>query len=308
MEEQQIITALGESFKCCVCFDIPLPNSCIYSCHPNGHVVCSDCFQKITTTDEEEEGEHDKKCPMCRVGLFSDEKHVLLQKVFETCSPMFSRPCQYSQFGCQHVAVGEKYFEHDKECPLSPAQCPKCFYQAPFEKFYNKQLTNHEINCYSIVETTQDENKHVWTVKLYFNENKLLTSKGYFSAKSKKHLFLRCQENQNIRLALELKPETCKFHVLPVWMDREKKEPPPLITIALRFNGNTKSEICVFTLPNFQQVLQNDGHEFYGITLTRKQLIDFFFREKNACFICNPILDSDYIELQVMCNKNNNVC
>lgn len=307
MEAQQIIATLGESFKCCVCFDIPLPNSCIHSCHPNGHIVCSDCMEKIIRTDEEEGGVHDKKCPMCRDGSFSDEKHMLLQKVFETCSPMFSRPCQYSQFGCQHVAVGEKYFEHDSECSLSPADCPKCFYTASFEKFYNKKLTNHEINCYTLVEATPDESKHVWTVKLYFNENKLLTSSRYFSAKMKRHLFLRCQENPNIRLALELKPETLKLHVAPVWMDREKKEPPPPITTALRFNGNTQSELCAVTPPNFQQVLRNNGQEFYGITLTRKQLINYFRRENNACFNCQPILDSDYIELQISCNKNNSV-
>ena len=304
MEAQQIIATLGESFKCCVCFDIPLPNSCIYTCHPNGHVVCSHCFEKITTANEEEEEGQNKKCPLCRVGLFSDEKHILLQKVFQMCSPLFLRPCQYSQFGCQNVAVGAEYFEHDTRCTMSPAQCPMCFYQAPFEKFYNRQLTNHEINCYAIVETTPDENNHVWNLKLYFNENKLLTSKGYFSAKSKKHLFLRCQENPNIRLALEIKPETCKFHVAPVWMDRERKEPPPSITTLLRFNGNTESELSVVSPPNFQQqVSRNYREAFYGITLTRKQLIDYFFIENNACFSCTPILDSDYIELQVTCKK-----
>ena len=311
MEEQQILTTLGESFKCCVCFDIPLPNSVIYTCHPNGHVVCSCCFEQITTINEEgeEENTQDKKCPLCRAGSFSDVRHILLQKVFETCSSMFLRPCQYSQFGCQHIALGEKYFEHDNECNLSPAQCSTCFYVAPFENFYNKQLMNHETNCYNIVETTPDENKHVWILKLYINEHKMLTSRGYFSSKSKlRQSFLRCRENPNIRLSLLLKCKTSKFHVAPLWMDREKKEPPPLITTALRFNGNKETELSVVTPPNFQQrTLRNYNEDFYGITLTRKQLTHYFFNEKNVCFNCNPVSDSDYIELQVTCNKNKNM-
>jgi hypothetical protein len=304
--QQQIVITLSESFKCCVCFDIPLPNSTVYSCHPNGHAVCSYCFEHI----ELEELEANKKCPLCRVGFFVDTKHTLIQSVFDTCSPMFFRPCKYSEFGCHNVEQGDKYFQHENECTMSPAECPTCFYTAPFEKFYNKQLTNHEIVCYNTVETTPDKNKYVWNIRLYLNETKLLTSKGYFSTNSKlKQTFLRCQENPDFKLALVLKGQLSKLHVAPCWMDRERQD-PPLITTALRFNGNAETEICVVTPPNFQQpTVRNFNEDFFGITLTRKQLIHVFLKERNACFhCCNPIKDSDYIELQIMCNKKNSVC
>ena len=300
MEKQPLLTLLAEHFQCCVCLDMPRPQTALKSCHPGGHLVCEKCFEAI----EDEAGDNNndvKSCPLCRDGLIKDnEKHCSFQNVFDCLSSLFIHPCKNYERGCRYTTTGDKLYAHEDECPISPTMCMKCLYVAPFKKFYNRELLNHQGKCYDIVDNHIGE--YSWTVRLYLNEDKMINKNGSFTSQNNiRSKLLRCEGDLNFCLGLILKCKSGTFHALPLWLEKQnlahKKGINPFLMICVTVNGISinPNEMWVQT----KMAYQNDVNDASPICITRKQLFALLVQQRGGCFHCNPIGPLDYIELKI---------
>ena len=92
--------------KCPVCLEVPTSGP-IYSC-PQGHLVCSTCFQGP-----------DSNCPLCRTRM-SKTISLLATTVIEN----IEHSCKFEEEGCRVKSLVGEVEKHRQECPFRPVPCP----------------------------------------------------------------------------------------------------------------------------------------------------------------------------------------
>ena len=92
--------------KCPVCLEVPTSGP-IYSC-PQGHLVCSTCFQGP-----------DSNCPLCRTRM-SKTISLLATTVIEN----IEHSCKFEEEGCMVKSKVGEVEKHRQECPFRPVTCP----------------------------------------------------------------------------------------------------------------------------------------------------------------------------------------
>jgi hypothetical protein len=162
-------------------------------------------------------------------------------------------------------------------------------------------MADHEGKCYNVIENVTANS---WKVLIPLIESGMVTPRGSFSSKVDfKPTFLKNRHDPTFRLAIKMFCKMGVFYVYPVWMEEksraEKKMTKPLY-FAMTFNLNGKQEnfITVVTQPCFQSLASYSSGT--GMKVTRRELIHSMTHQKMGCFGCNPISNSDHIQLSIV--------
>ena len=98
---------LEERIKCPVCLEVPTSGP-VYSC-PQGHLVCSACYQGPSSN-----------CPICRTRM-AKTISLLATTVIEN----IEHRCKFEEEGCKVKSLVGKVEEHRRQCPFRPVRCPE---------------------------------------------------------------------------------------------------------------------------------------------------------------------------------------
>ena len=98
---------LEERIKCPVCLEVPTSGP-VYSC-PQGHLVCSACYQGPNSN-----------CPICRTRM-AKTISLLATTVIEN----IEHSCKFEEEGCKERSFVDKVEEHRRQCPFRPVRCPE---------------------------------------------------------------------------------------------------------------------------------------------------------------------------------------
>ena len=305
MESQQL-DSVAEVFKCCVCLDIPQQFTTLLCCHPNGHLLCYECFTRLDVDPRD----NLKHCPYCRVGILSlANKQYAFQNVFNLLCPMFMYACTNYAFGCRHNDRGLQMAKHEHCCDYSPAKCPMCGYTTRFEVFYSNDFIGIRCNCLYTIDNDVNYkySKYTWIINIPIKT--ILTPKGRFTkkAKIKPHL-LRSRPTFRLVLIANILNSDC-MHIQLLWLDSKKcadaKQAYPLyFVIHLHFNGiDDSGSIGCVTPP----VFQDDIKQTNGLLLTKSSIRKMINTQKQ-CQKCKPINDADYLQIRVRYDVNVALC
>ncbi|PSN33228.1 hypothetical protein C0J52_23649 [Blattella germanica] len=101
---ESYIQDLVQELECPICLEYMIPP--ITVCE-NGHSICNSCKPGLD------------KCPNCRGNLMA-----AINRPMENLSQQITHPCKNRDYGCAvHVLLDFKE-QHEKECTLSPRNCP----------------------------------------------------------------------------------------------------------------------------------------------------------------------------------------
>ena len=117
---------LEERIKCPVCLEVPTSGP-VYSC-PQGHLVCSTCYQGPNSN-----------CPICRTRM-AKTISLLATTVIEN----IEHRCKFEEEGCKERSFVGKVEEHRRQCPFRPVRCPEtkiCNKEVPLAR-----LVDHVLN------------------------------------------------------------------------------------------------------------------------------------------------------------------
>ena len=117
---------LEERIKCPVCLEVPTSGP-VYSC-PQGHLVCSACYQGPNSN-----------CPICRTRM-AKTISLLATTVIEN----IEHRCKFEEEGCKVKSIVGKVEEHRRQCPFRPVRCPetkRCNKEVPLA-----HLVDHVLN------------------------------------------------------------------------------------------------------------------------------------------------------------------
>ena len=103
------VQKLLSQFECPICMIHITPP--ILQCH-NGHVICLECHQKLST----------KTCPTCRKPMPKEENHNLaLEQMAVNMGLKF--PCKFQASGCQISVLLSDKASHEMDCKYRPYIC-----------------------------------------------------------------------------------------------------------------------------------------------------------------------------------------
>ena len=112
---------------CPVCLNI-CRSKTLYQCE-NGHVVCDQCYPRLTSKD----------CPTCRNEMFKT-RNLVSEKLLER----LPSPCQYD--GCSEEVMLDELEKHEKECSFRLVECVyKCKTKAPLNEIMVHMKNKHGI-------------------------------------------------------------------------------------------------------------------------------------------------------------------